>query len=113
MLPPPGAPPHTCTPFTVTPAGCGVGQQSKVSAIEWTISYVDSVDVTEQNDFTFFLGGPGAPGGGNIVAPANGPFKFAIDISGGPQPYTAPAQVVFRIMDGAGNWSNWYTTNIP
>lgn len=87
---------------------------STVAAIEWTISYVDSVDITEQNDFTQFL----ASTPGITVTPlptkdTNGPEDVTVDISAGPQPYTPPATVVYRIMDGAGNWTNWYTTNIP
>jgi hypothetical protein len=98
-----------CGTGTTTPLGCGAPTNSKVAAIEWTISYVDSVDVTEQNDFTQFFGfSPGI----QTTGPPNGPEHVNVDISAGPQPYTSPASVVYRIMDGAGNWTNWYTTKI-
>ncbi len=106
--------PPPCTANTITPLGCGAPGNSKVAAIEWTISYVDSVDVTEQNDFTQFFGfTPGITVTSDASGTGNGPEKVTVDISAGPQPYTAPATVVYRIMDGAGNWTNWYTTNIP
>jgi len=104
---PTGAPP--CNPGSFsTPPGCGV--QSKVAAIEWTISYVDSVDISEINDFVQWFHQPGPL----LAQPlGNGPENLTVNISGGPQPYTAPAKVEFRIMDGAGNWTNWYYTNLP
>jgi hypothetical protein len=40
-------------------------------------------------------------------------YSTPIDVSGGPQPYPASFQVVFRVMDGAGNWTAWNTVTYP
>jgi hypothetical protein len=85
------------------PPGCGgIAEQSTVVAVEWTISYADVVDNPNPNDFTFWL-----------PSPSNGPIRVAVNFNGGPQPYTPPAAINYRVRDGAGNWSNWYTTNLP
>lgn len=80
---------------------CGVAEQSTVAAVEWQIAYDGVIDVPAQNDFTVML-----------PAPTNGPSPISVDLSGGPKPYPAGAsQAVFRVMDGAGNWSNWSQVN--
>ena len=84
-----------------------------MTAVEWQISYGTVVDNPAANDFTVYLGGPGGPGGANLPAATNGPVELPIDISGGPQPYPAGAQAVFRVRDGAGNWTDWRTVTIP
>jgi hypothetical protein len=91
-------------PANTLPNGCGgISEQSGVAAVEWQISYDDSVDNPSQNDFTVFRPTPYA----------NGPEPIALDISGGPQPYPASFSVVFRVMDGAGNWTAWNTVTYP
>jgi len=93
----------TVTAGRATPKNCGIVEQTGVKAVEWQISNATVIDQPTLNDFTYVV--PGAP---NTVT------NLAIDISAGPQPYTAGSQVVFRIMDGAGNWSNWSAgVNIP
>lgn len=90
------------------PNGCGgIAEQSGIAAVEWAISYADSVDTPGVNDFTVFLGKPGITA--DQPLPTNGPVNLGVDLSGGPQPYPAGTNVVFRIMDGAGNWTSWST----
>jgi hypothetical protein len=84
------------------PNGCGgITEQSGVAAVEWQISYADSVDTPGVNDFTQFF-----------PAPTSGPQLLHIDISGGPQPYPAGTNVLFRVMDGAGNWTGWSSVQV-
>jgi hypothetical protein len=99
----PGGSPAACTVTgtQITPPGCGIPETSKVTAVEWQIAYTGVVDVTELNDFTIPL-----------PAPTDGPVEIPIDLSGGPQPYPAGTTVVYRIRDGAGNWTDWYTTSV-
>jgi hypothetical protein len=111
----PATAPPACTVngTQITPLGCGIPETSKVSAIEWQISNGNAIDLPGTNDFTVYLGSAGGPGGTNLPAPTDGPVEIPVDLSGGPQPYAAGDQVVFRVRDGAGNWTDWYTTNIP
>jgi hypothetical protein len=98
-------PPCTVNGTQITPAGCGVAETSKVTAIEWMISDPNGIDIPGLNDFTVLLPNP-----------SDGPASFSVDISGGPQTngvYPAGDQVQFRIRDGAGNWNNWRLVNIP
>jgi hypothetical protein len=115
---PAALPPGTVETITIgnpgQPRGCGgIAERSNVVAVEWTVSYTDVADNPGQNDFTAWLGGPFGAGGALLPPPQNGPVALHVDFSGGPQPYTAPASINFRVRDGAGNWTNWFTTNIP
>jgi hypothetical protein len=96
----PATTPPGCT------ANCGIPETSKVTAVEWQVT----AGVDQGNDFMVILGTGGLP------APTDGPVLIPLDISGGPQTngaYPAGTQAQFRIRDGAGNWTNWNTVNIP
>jgi hypothetical protein len=103
-------------PLTTPPGcntNCGVPENSQVTAVEWQVSYNGVIDNPGANDFTATLGGPGGPGGTMLPAATNGPVQIPIDISGGPQPYPASFEVIFRVRDGAGNWTDWRTVSFP
>ena len=83
-----------------TPPPNGANVTSNVVAVEWRISYPGVVDGSN-NLFTYYL-----PTASSV------PVELSFDISGGPQPYPTGALVVYRVRDGAGNWSDYRQTLI-
>jgi hypothetical protein len=80
---------------------------SGIVAVEWQVGFPNSVDLatwTGNAIVTDVSATPGVPGG---------PVTITMPFSGGPTPYAAGAEIVFRVRDAAGNFSAFYYTSIP